>query len=63
MTWLGQQAGAVPAINRVGSYPNVDALLSELKEGLAKYDSKPNLVVIGALGRSGSGAVDLGEAA
>ncbi len=61
MTWLGQHAGNTPAIDRVGSYPNVDVLLDELKAGLSKYDDKPNLVVIGALGRSGSGAVDLGE--
>ncbi len=61
MTWLGQQAGNTPSLDKVVSYPNVDTLISELKAGLAKYETLPNMVVIGALGRCGSGAVDLGE--
>lgn len=59
LTWLGQQAGNNPPIAKVDSYPNEDALLAELRAGLAKYDDKPNMVVIGALGRCGSGAVKL----
>lgn len=47
----------------VSSYPNQDALLSDVKarmlegEGIAKR--KPRVLVIGALGRCGRGAVDL----
>jgi saccharopine dehydrogenase (NAD+, L-lysine forming) len=61
MTWLGQQEGNNPPISRVGSYPDVDAVLDELKSNLAKYDDKPNMLVIGALGRCGSGAVELAD--
>ncbi len=62
MAWNGQQAGNTPSLDVVNSYKNVDALLAYLKSGLDKSAAKPNMVVIGALGRSGSGAVDLGEA-
>ncbi len=62
MTWLGQQAGLVPPVGSIGSYPNVEALLAELRTGLEKVGNKPNMIVIGALGRTGSGATDLGKA-
>jgi saccharopine dehydrogenase (NAD+, L-lysine-forming) len=61
LTWCGQQAGKVPALSKLESYPHVGMLLETLKSDLGKYDAKPNVVVIGALGRSGSGAVDLAE--
>ncbi|WP_025898383.1 saccharopine dehydrogenase [Sneathiella glossodoripedis] len=59
--WCGQKAGNKPALDKLGDYPNVDALLSELNSELSAFEEKPNMIVIGALGRSGSGAVDLGE--
>ena len=59
--WSGQRAGNSPSLARLGDYPNVDALLDELRAELATYEDQPNLIVIGALGRSGSGAVDLGN--
>jgi len=62
MAWCGQQAGAEPSLDHVSAYKNVDALLDELRASLAKYTQAPDMLVIGALGRSGSGAVDLGEA-
>ncbi|OUR79258.1 saccharopine dehydrogenase [Alphaproteobacteria bacterium 46_93_T64] len=62
MAWCGQQAGNSPSLGPLHSYANVDALLSELRANLDRSPDKPNMVVIGALGRSGSGAVDLGEA-
>lgn len=47
----------------VSSYPNQDALLSDVKakmqEGEAIAKRKPTVLVIGALGRCGRGAVDL----
>ena len=47
----------------VSSYPNQDALLSDVKatmqEGEAIVKRKPQILVIGALGRCGRGAVDL----
>jgi saccharopine dehydrogenase (NAD+, L-lysine-forming) len=47
----------------VSSYPNEDALIVDVKkaiaEGQAKNGKAPRVLVIGALGRCGSGAVDL----
>lgn len=47
----------------VKSYPNQDALLTDVKkdmqEGESKLGRKPTVLVIGALGRCGKGAVDL----
>lgn len=54
--WIAQQQGGVcPA---VGAYPNKDALLSELRSELT---GSPSAIVIGALGRVGTGASDLLE--
>jgi hypothetical protein len=58
--WSGQKAGHKPALTSLGDYPNVEALLSELSTEIAAFEDKPNMIVIGALGRSGSGAIDLG---
>ncbi|MEQ9487796.1 MAG: saccharopine dehydrogenase [Alphaproteobacteria bacterium] len=59
--WTGQQEGNAPPLAKVSDYPNVDALLEELNGRLDKVGSKPSMIVIGALGRSGSGATKLGE--
>lgn len=46
----------------VESYPNEDALITNVKkaldEGAKKAGRQPRVIVIGALGRCGSGAVD-----
>jgi saccharopine dehydrogenase (NAD+, L-lysine-forming) len=55
-TWAAQQRGeACPA---VGAYPGKDALIAELKGEIAGFDA-PSAIVIGALGRVGTGASDL----
>ncbi len=59
--WAGQQQGDNPPLARVSGYPNVDALLDDLKARLDRFSAKPSMIVIGALGRSGSGATKLGE--
>ena len=56
-TWIAQQNGALCA--PVGAYANKDALLTELRDELA---GTPSAIVIGALGRVGTGASDLLEA-
>ncbi len=56
-TWLAQKEGAL--CPPVGAYANKDALLDELRADLT---TKPNAIVIGALGRVGTGASDLLEA-
>jgi saccharopine dehydrogenase (NAD+, L-lysine-forming) len=61
MAWLGQKESKKPSLPTVHDYPNRDALIAELKAGLANQTEHPNMVVIGALGRCGTGASDLGE--
>lgn len=56
--WIAQQQGGV--CGPVSAYPNKDALLAELKADLkAQNTDALNAIVIGALGRVGSGAADL----
>ena len=47
----------------VSSYPNEDALIADVKkaitQGAEKAGKTPRVLIIGALGRCGSGAVDL----
>ncbi len=51
------------AFPSVSSYPNEDALIADVKkaiaEGREKTGKAPRVLIIGALGRCGSGAVDL----
>ncbi|MEL7281898.1 MAG: saccharopine dehydrogenase [Pseudomonadota bacterium] len=56
--WAAQQTGAL--CPPVGTWPNKDALLAEL---VGDMDGRtPSAIVIGALGRVGTGAADLCEA-
>ena len=57
--WIAQQTGSI--CPPVGAYPGKDALLADLAEGLAGL-TPPRAIVIGALGRVGTGAADLCEA-
>ena len=61
MTWVGQHSGKKPPLASLESFPNVNALLDKLRSDLGRFSQLPNMVVIGALGRSGSGAVKLAE--
>ncbi|MEJ2023206.1 MAG: saccharopine dehydrogenase [Maritimibacter sp.] len=60
-SWAAQQDGGIcPA---VGTYPGKDALLADLTQNLAASGKPaPRAIVIGALGRVGTGAADLCEA-
>ncbi|WP_420004243.1 saccharopine dehydrogenase [Arenibacterium sp. LLYu02] len=59
--WAAQQRGAV--CGPVGAYKDKHALLSDLGAELdAASDKRPTAIVIGALGRVGTGAADLCEA-
>ncbi|PLS21962.1 saccharopine dehydrogenase [Neptunicoccus cionae] len=64
--WAAQQAGPIPGPERIGVYPGRDALVSELQSELdhavSGGASQPDVIVIGALGRVGSGACDLAAA-
>ncbi len=58
--WCGQQAGKVPPMGALKDYDSRADLLAELKSDLAAVDGDgPSALVIGALGRSGRGAVTL----
>lgn len=56
-TWLAQAHGAL--CGPVGVYAGRDALVDELKSELAAVSGRPDVIVIGALGRVGTGASDL----
>ena len=59
--WVAQQRDEI--CGPVGVYPGKDALLSELGGQLDALDApRPRAIVIGALGRVGTGAADLCEA-
>ncbi len=62
-TWVAQQAGDLPGPALVAAYSGKDALLAELKSDLAAARSNgaelPAAIIIGALGRVGTGAGDL----
>ncbi len=58
--WIAQQTGNVCA--PVAPYPSKDVLLDELGISLKSIGGLPNAIVIGALGRVGTGAADLCEA-
>lgn len=64
-TWCGQQARRSPPLAGLRAYPNkqdlIDELQVELSSAIADAGRKPDVIVIGALGRSGGGAVDLAE--
>ena len=61
MAWAAQQQGGICA--PVGAYPGKDALLADLAARLdATGQPRPRAIVIGALGRVGTGAADLCEA-
>jgi len=59
--WAAQRRGGI--CGPVGVYPGKEALLSELAGELDALDApRPRAIVIGALGRVGTGAADLCEA-
>lgn len=60
-SWCAQQRGEI--CGPVGVYPGKDALLSELSAELDTTGiGRPTAIVIGAMGRVGTGAADLCEA-
>ena len=66
-SWAGQVLGHDPVIGPLSSSHSKQALLDELipmvESAASKAGRKPRVLVIGALGRSGSGARELVEAA
>ena len=61
MCWIAQQNGKVAA--PVKAYPSANHLLKELRQALmALGTGRPTALIIGALGRVGTGAADLCQA-
>lgn len=56
--WI-KQTTEDSTLDSLEPYPNEAKLVDEINEELSKCDKKPKVLVIGALGRCGSGAVDL----
>jgi len=62
MAWIAQQRGAAPC-GPVSAYANKTLLLDDLAQSLdAVTTERPSAIVIGALGRVGTGAADLCQA-
>lgn len=55
--WCHQQLNASEKYPAIKPYPNENVLIGETKEKLAKIGKMPKIMVMGALGRCGSGAV------
>ncbi|PVV00315.1 hypothetical protein BB560_005309 [Smittium megazygosporum] len=58
-SWCHQQLSPNTELPTINPYPNEDVLISQLKADLSKVGKFPRVIVIGALGRCGSGAVSL----
>ncbi len=62
LAWANQQQQVTPPLMDISSYKDKQQLLADIGQALNKLANKPKLLVIGAKGRSGSGAVDLAKA-
>jgi saccharopine dehydrogenase (NAD+, L-lysine-forming) len=62
LAWANQQQNINPPLSDVSSYQDKQKLLADIEQALNKATMKPKILVIGAKGRSGSGAVDLAKA-
>lgn len=62
LAWARQKTGQTPVLPSQTSRANKNVLVDEIKAAIAAVGSTPRLKVIGARGRSGKGAVELGQA-
>ncbi len=60
MTWIAKQKGET--LGPLSSYENRDLMVDDLKAQLSGLETKPRIIIIGAKGRCGSGALDLANA-
>ena len=60
MTWIAKQNGKT--LGALSSYSNRDEMVKDLKDQLKTISRRPKLIIIGAKGRCGSGALDLANA-
>ena len=62
LAWANRQRGAQPSLSALSAYGNKDLLIDEITAALDQSPKRPRLLVIGARGRSGQGAVDAAKA-
>ena len=64
LAWANQQLSIEPPLTDISSYKDKQQLFVHLEQALSKVEGKtqPKILVIGAKGRSGKGAVDLAKA-
>ncbi len=62
LAWANQQQNINPPLADISSYQDKQQLLADLEQAISRVTTRPKLLVIGAKGRSGSGAVDLAKA-
>lgn len=63
IAWSNQQQGKSPVLEPVQSRENAAALIAESQDCIKSAGKKPKVLVVGALGRCGRGAIELLEAA
>jgi len=61
LAWANQQQNINPTLANISSYHDKQQLLDDIEKAICNATTKPKLFVIGAKGRSGSGAVDLAK--
>ncbi len=61
LAWLNQKNGEAVPLKDIHSFENKTSLLDSIQEKLDACDKKPRILVIGAKGRSGCGAVALAK--
>ncbi|MCO4797986.1 MAG: saccharopine dehydrogenase [Colwelliaceae bacterium] len=62
LAWTNQQEETPETLTDISAYQDKQQLLTDLEKALVACSNKPRVFVIGAKGRSGSGAVDLAKA-
>ncbi|MCJ8298975.1 MAG: saccharopine dehydrogenase [Pseudomonadales bacterium] len=60
LSWIAKQNGT--DLGPLSSYPDRETLLDEIRHQLAQLSQKPKIIIIGARGRCGTGALDLATA-
>jgi saccharopine dehydrogenase (NAD+, L-lysine-forming) len=62
LAWANKAAGGSQILDPIASLPSKDDLVEQVRAALAKTSTRPTVMVIGAKGRSGHGAIDLSKA-
>jgi saccharopine dehydrogenase (NAD+, L-lysine-forming) len=63
LAWAHKAAGGSQILDPIASLPSKDDLVAKVVAALAKTSARPTVMVIGAKGRGGTGAIDLARAA